>query len=110
MSPTRTAPGRAGRTCSRGSAQADPAVRARRVSASGSLSEEPEAATDVDRRRDAPRPALRTSAGRRWRGAVDNLPQRVQVAYAPPRRAGQGKEERIQETRPQETWRKGQHP
>ena len=40
--------------------------------------EEPEAATDSDvgRRRDAPRPllSLRASEGRRWWGALDNLP------------------------------------
>ena len=40
-----------------------PAVGARRASAAGS--EEPESATDVGRRRDAPRPVLRASEGRR---------------------------------------------
>ena len=66
--------------------------------------EEPEAATDVGRRRDSQRPVLRASEGRRWWGAraVDNLPDCE--------RAGQGKEEGTQETRPQETWRKGLHP
>ena len=38
-----------------------PAIGARRVSAAGS--EEPEADTDVSRRRDAPRPVLRASEG-----------------------------------------------
>ena len=89
-----------------------PAVGAGRASAAGS--EEPEAATDVGRRRDAPRPVRRASEGRRpgWRGAVDNLPQRVRTvtAEAPPEKAGQRKEEGTQETRPHETGRQGQHP
>ena len=62
MSPTRTAPDRAGRTCCRGSSRAD------RASAAGS--EEPEAATDVSRRRDAPRPVHRASESQRWRGTT----------------------------------------
>ena len=57
-----------------------------------------------------PRLVLRASEGLRWRGASNNLPERVRTADAPPGRAGQGKEEGTQETRPQETWRQGQHP
>ena len=49
-----------------------PAVGARRARATGS--EEPEAATDVGRRRDVPRPVDRAWEGWRWRGALDNLP------------------------------------
>ena len=84
MSPTKTAPGRAGRTCCRGSARRTPAGGSRRASAAGS--EEPETATDVDRRRYTPRPVLRPGAaeGQRWRGAVDTLPDRVRIADAPP--------------------------
>ena len=63
-----------------------PAGGSRRASAAGSASEEPETATDVDRQRDAPRPVLRPGAseGRRWRGAVDTLPDLVRIADAPP--------------------------
>ena len=68
VSPTRTAPGRAGRTCSRGAARAD---RGQRASAAGS--EDREAAREGGRRQDAPGPVLRASEGRRWRGAVDKL-------------------------------------
>ena len=50
-----------------------PAVGALHRGASAAGSEEPEAATDVGRRRDAPRPVLRASEGRRWPGALDNL-------------------------------------
>ena len=79
MSHTKTAPapGRAG----------TPAGGVRCASAAGS--EEPEIATDVDRRRDPPRQVLRAadSEGRRWRGlgAVDRdtLPDRVRIADAP---------------------------
>ena len=49
-----------------------PAVGAQRASPAGS--EELEAATNVGRRRDAPRPVHRASQSWRWRGAVDNLP------------------------------------
>ena len=58
-----------------------PPPEARRASAAAGseLSEEPETATDVGRRRDAPRPVLRASKGLRWRGAVDTLPERVRV-------------------------------
>ena len=65
-----------------------PAVGARRASAAGS--EEPEAATEVGRRRDAQRPVHRASENRRWRGAVDNLPLRVRTAQAPPGECGPG--------------------
>ena len=53
MSPTRTAPGRVGERVGRAveaPPRRTPAVEARRASAAGS--EEPEAATDVGRRRD----------------------------------------------------------
>ena len=59
MSPTRTAPGRVGERVGRAveaPPRRTPAVEARRASAAGS--EEPEAATDVGRRLDAPRPVL----------------------------------------------------
>ena len=59
-----------------------PAVGARRARAAGR--EEPEAATDVGRQRDAPRQVHRASEGRRWWGAVHNLPERVRIADAPP--------------------------
>ena len=41
-------------------------------------------------RRDTPRPVLRASEGRRWRGAVDKLPKRVRIADAPPGESGPG--------------------
>ena len=66
-----------------------PAVGARRASAAGS--EEPEPATHVGRRRDAPRPVLRASEGRRWREAVDNLPVRVLIDAPPGGESGPGK-------------------
>ena len=65
-----------------------PAVGARRASAAGS--EEPETATHVGRRRDTPRPVLRASDGQRWRGAVDNLPERARIADASPGESGPG--------------------
>ena len=46
---------------------------------------------------------LRALEGRRWRRAVDKLPERVRIADAPPG-------EETQERRPQEILRKGQHP
>ena len=117
MAPTRTAPGRAGRTCRRGSSRTGtrwaPAVEARRTSAAGS--EDPEAATAGGRRRDAQRPVLRAAEGRRWRGAVDNMQSARASANSRRSHPGDSRpgEEGTQETRPQETWRRkgpGQHP
>ena len=68
-----------------------PPVGARRASTAGS--EEPEAATDVGRRRDAPRPVPRVSEGRKWRGAVDTLPERARITDAPPGENGPGEGE-----------------
>ena len=61
VSPTMTTPCRAGRTCRRGSARADPL---RRASAAGS--EDPEAAAAAGRRRDAPLPVLSALQHQRW--------------------------------------------
>ena len=78
-----------------------PAVGARRASAAGS--EETEAATDVDRRRDAPRAS---EGGEQW----TTCQSECESPSLPPGRAGQGKEEGTQGRRYQGTWRKGQHP
>ena len=73
-----------GRSRLRQAARVD--TRRRGAARDAAKNEEPEAATDVGRRRDAPRPVHRASESWRWRGALDNLPYRVRTAEAPPGR------------------------
>ena len=63
------------------------AVGARRAGATGA--EVPHAAVESCCRGDAPLPGLSASGGLKW-GAVDNLPELVQTANAPPGEGGQG--------------------
>ena len=69
--------------------------------------DDPEAATEVAVSEDAPRQVLRASESlRQWTTCQSECePPRL-----PAERAGQGKEEGTQETRPQGTLRKGQRP
>ena len=107
MSPTMTAPCRAGRTCRRGSSRA---VGARRASSAGS--EYPEAAKDGaeggrQTRRDwCSRPQRAGDGGEQWTTCQNEC----ESPTITPGTAGRGKEEEAQETGPQETWRKGQRP